>query len=115
MQYTNQIILLSIFEEVIVPQHGNTKNKYFMKLIQYIDKVVMLIQKPQYDILKNRIIKRRNEIIKQIANEKQLIFCDINEIMKTTHYRRIDHIHFQKAAKKFICQQYADCIENLLD
>ena len=105
LQYTNQIILLSIFEEVIVPKHDNIKNEYFMKLIQYIDKVVMLIQKPQYDISKNRIITRRNEIIKQIADEKLLMFCDINEIMKMTHYKRIDHIHFQKAARKFICQQ----------
>lgn len=114
MQYTNHIILLSIFESVIAPRHDYVRNKHLLKLMERVDKLMMLLRKPQYDDSVNEIISRRNEIIKQVAHEKKLVFCDINEIMKSTHYKRIDHIHFQKSARKFICQKYADCIENLL-
>lgn len=74
----------------------------------------MLLKKPQYDVAVNEITNKRNSIIERIAREKDLVFCDINQIMKTTHYKQIDHIHFQKSAREFICKKYADCIESLL-
>lgn len=65
-----------------------------------MDKIWMLLKEPQYDVAVNEITNKRNSIIEQIVYEKDLIFCDINQIMKTTHYKQIGHIHFQKSARK---------------
>lgn len=113
LQYTNRIILLSIFESVLVPGK-QIKNASLNAIMKKIVRMIMPMRKNHYDSKVNEITIRRNKIIAEIAKEYKLIYFDINRITKDADYRHIDNIHFVKSANKFISKNYASLIEDLI-
>ena len=55
-----------------------------------------------FDDKENAIIKRRNEIMHEVADEAGIPFFDLTEIMLRSKYVHKDHIHYENAAKAYI-------------
>lgn len=94
-QYTKAVIAESVFYSVIP-----TKKGLIAKLLRC---------KEQYNEEVNRIKERKNTIIQQVAKEKGIGFCDINQFMlhHPKKYIHKDHIHYEDAAKKVIAEEMA--------
>ena len=95
-QYTDKIILETIFDAV------EAKN-----IIKYVFCKCGFI-KEKFDDTINRITRRKNDIIRDIAQNDNLgglFFLDINERVNRMNFVRIDHIHFEKKAKQYIANE----------
>lgn len=99
-QYSNKIIVESIFESYCV------KNPFVTKIVKKIPRVGMLYR---YGLLKetpdnriNSITNAKSEICRKVASiygGAEVIFADVNSYMKNFSYYHIDHIHFENKAK----------------
>ncbi|MBR1930279.1 MAG: hypothetical protein IJ833_02220 [Lachnospiraceae bacterium] len=96
-QYTEKIIIASVFYSVITPR---TKMARLLR--------GMFRMNERYDEVANEIKERKNQILKRVADELQLEFFDINQFMydRRKKYLHSDHIHFESSAKKVIVEQY---------
>lgn len=90
-QFSSNIILESILLSVVPYKH-----------FSYIFRKLRIKEKE--DVQANYIKIRKNEIIKKIASEKRLPFCDISSFMQKTKYVHYDHIHYEKAAIPVLVQ-----------
>lgn len=110
-QYCDNIVLLSIFYSVV-------PNKKHRNSIQKIVDIFRHYKLEKYDDEINAIKKKKNDVIRKLAQEENLDFCDINDIMKNTatgkftRFLHIDHIHYENSAKHYIVDQYIPYIEN---
>lgn len=91
-QFTSNIILESILLTVVPYKH-----------FSYLYRKLRIKEKE--DVHANYIKIRKNEIIKKIAIEKNMPFCDISSFMQKTKYVHKDHIHYEKAAMPVIVQE----------
>ena len=91
-QFTSNIILESILLSVVPYKH-----------FSYLYRKLRIKEKE--DAQANYIKIRKNEIIKKIATEKELPFCDISSFMLKTKYVHYDHIHYEKAAIPVLVQE----------
>lgn len=104
-QYTNNIVLLSIFYSVIPP-------KKYSGLLGNVISFIRHFKLERYDDAVNAVKQRKNDIICQVANELGLQFCDINRIVmdtvngRKTRFIHEDHVHLESAAKSFIVDEY---------
>lgn len=104
-QYCDNIVMLSVFFSVIPPKsYPGIIGSIAFRLRHYFPEI--------YDETVNVVKKQKNAIICQIAKERGLPFCDINQIVMDTSKGRKnrfiheDHIHLEKSAKSFICDVY---------
>lgn len=93
-QYTNNIIIESIFYTVIPNKKCHLLNKVFGI-------------PEKYDTQTNEIKDKKTEIEFRVAEELGLSTLDINRYMlvEGKKYRHGDHIHFEESAKPFICKK----------
>lgn len=108
-QYCDNIVMLSIFFSVISPKsYWGIIGSIAFRLRHYFPE--------KYDDTVNIIKKRKNEIIFQIAKERGLPFCDINQIVMDTakgcrnRFIHEDHVHLEKSANSFIVDEYVKYI-----
>ena len=95
-QFSNNIVIETIFDAV------NPKGI----ICFYLCKIGLV--KEKYDDEINSVTRRKNEIIAQLIQSgimTDIAFLDINTIIKSHHFIRTDHIHFEKKAKLFIAKQ----------
>lgn len=102
-QYSDTIIVETIFDSVI-SKPG---------LMNLLMKKLNIIKEVEDDKI-NKCTKRKNQILLSL-NEDQDLFdgvkiLDINNLAKEKHFYRIDHIHFESKAKKYIAQEMAKCL-----
>lgn len=106
-QFTTKIVLLSVFYSVICysGHDENWKPSFVQKTVHSL-LLRCGIKKEIPDGNANRVKSRKNEIIKQIASERNVAFCDINQIMLDMRARHIDHIHFEGQYIGVIVREY---------
>lgn len=95
-QFSNNIVVESIFDSV--------KPK---SIFQFLLCKIGLIDE-EYDDEINIVTRQKNEIIKQLSKSdvfSDIVFLDINSIIKNHRFIRTDHIHFENKAKLFIAKQ----------
>lgn len=103
-QFCHVIIVESAFYSVI---KQNTKLKY------YANKFGLIQERP--DISTNKVIEMKNQIAKQIANEKKCYFFDIAEYMnQRKQFRRCDEIHYYNNGINEIVNQMALLIKKYI-
>lgn len=102
-EYTDNIILLSIFYAVVpLPKLFKLKPLFYIRHLW----------KEQFDWNIDVITKEKNHIIQEVAKEKGLKYLDINDhIIKlcqrfSSRLLHIDHIHFEEKAKIIIVREY---------
>lgn len=101
-QYSNNIIVESIFDAVI----PSSKSQRMLQRLR--------ICKEQKDDSINAITQHKNTIIKGLATQMGGVFLDINSYMNHTHFLHIDHIHFEKRAKRKIAQRMLQAINDIV-
>lgn len=72
------------------------------------------IRKPEkYNDTVNARKARKNAIMKKVAEDKKVKFCDINGYMlkEGTKYRHYDDIHYEERAKAFIVKEMAEYLK----
>lgn len=108
-QYTNKIVMLTIFYAVTPPCFNWLKYRLFNPFRRF--------KKENFDWEIDKITKRKNEIIAEIANSVEVEFLDINDYMirrcekRKTRVVHVDHIHFEDKGKAIIAKQYIKYID----
>lgn len=92
-QYSNRIILESIFDAVI-------PNKRWKRPLLRLG---LLHEKKDPNI--NSITSKKSEVLKRLSEELTMEFLDINAYMDTMNFIHVDHIHFEQRAKKVIASK----------
>lgn len=94
-QYSDNIVLETVFDSV------KLKNRRQFLLCKYG------FAREEFDDVINSVTRRKNEIIKQIAQSEDsgVTLLDINNIVNKEHFLRTDHIHFEPKATDFIVQK----------
>ncbi|MBO4670281.1 MAG: hypothetical protein J5640_00345 [Bacteroidales bacterium] len=64
-----------------------------------------------FDENENAIIKRRNVIMHEVADEAGAPFFDLTEVMLRSKFVHKDHIHYENAAKAYITDLILPCIK----
>lgn len=64
-----------------------------------------LYGKEQKDERINNVTNRKNMILFELANSRNLRWLDINSSVNNKHFNHIDHIHFEEKAKSFIAKE----------
>lgn len=102
-QFTDEIIIESIFYSVF-PYKRTILNRLRRPKEKYNDEI-------------NAMKERKNEIMKKVAEDVQLPYCDINRIMmdKGSYYRHFDDIHYEERAKPFIVREMARYMRNIVE
>ena len=71
----------------------------------------MLRLPEEYDDKENAIIRRRNDIMHEVADEAAVPFFDLTAEMLVSKYVHKDHIHYENAAKSFMTDLILPCIK----
>ena len=95
MQYSNRIVLLSSFDSVV----PKSTNRYILKIHR------LLKTTENYDCDENVIKAQKNEVLKNLAEEKQIQYLDINKYMRDfgRHYQHVDAIHYTRYSFNDMC------------
>lgn len=106
-QFTNKIVLETIFDAVIPHKISNVDKVFFKGRFHHLLCCVG-IRKEKPDETINSVTSRKNDIIiflSQKLGEVKLL--DINKLTNKTNYVHIDHIHFEENAKEYIAKKMA--------
>ena len=97
------IVLLSIFYSVM-PIPKNLRRSSLVRFVVLWKKIFGEV----WNEKRNEIVEKKNDIMSQLAKEKDIAFCDINKIMisKGRSFVHKDHIHYEDKAKPFIVNEY---------
>lgn len=101
-QYSNKIIIESIFDSV-VKKHP-LLCKLQIKFPLFNDCLRLFSYKEIYDDIINNITNQKSILSEKIAKKNGCKYIDINEYMRQRNYYHIDHIHFENKAKSTIVQ-----------
>lgn len=98
--YCKRIIMVSVFH--VCFYHKDYKLKYLFKKL--LHKYFHIKFSEEQDKETNRILDKKNKIIKDVSIEMELPFCDINALMQNTYYMHRDNMHYEYRANPEICK-----------
>ena len=108
-EYSDKIIICSAFYPVKKEVIKNIFERVWFHL-----KWLSRIRNERVDVDDYSIIKRKNMILQQVANERKLLYCDINGYMLErcskyrTRYIHVDRIHYEEKAYPIITKFLLD-------
>ena len=70
----------------------------------FLFKTHFVRQKMDNDV--NYIKEKKNKLIERVALNNDVFFYDINKDLMEYKFVHIDHIHYEKGAKKVIAKKY---------
>ena len=90
--YSERLLVLPAFFIVRAPEH--------------FGRIRRVLRLPEvFDDKENDVIKQRNEIMHEAADEAGITYYDLTAVMLRSKYVHKDHIHYENAAKEFIADQ----------
>lgn len=110
--YSTSIILCSALFPVIKKDHQNLIDRIWFHL-----KPLCRMFKENIDWNDSSVIEKKNQVLEEIANKTDLMFCDINNYMlgrsqryktRCVHY---DRIHYEGKAYPYIVRLMLECIK----
>lgn len=107
--YTLLIKYLSNYCKNIIlePCYLMVKPKSYGWLYTYVRRAIHKYFKVKFyqapDIEANTVSKKKNEIMRQVAKELSMPWCDINAYLDSTYFIRRDNIHYEYRASLPIC------------
>lgn len=102
-QYCRNIIVETIFDAVIPASRPQ----------QLLIRLNIKGEKPDNKI--NSITQAKNRVLFTICQNTQCHLLDINSYMNNQRYLHIDHIHFERRAKKVIAKRMKEEINKLIE
>ena len=97
--YCRRIILEPCYLMVVPRKYGWFKNKALKAIHKYLK--VKIHQQPNIEA--NAVSQKKNVIMKQVAEELSMPWCDINAYLDSTYFIRRDNIHYEYRASLPIC------------
>lgn len=97
--YCKRIILEPCYLMVVPRKYGWFKNKALKAIHKYLK--VKIHQQPNIEA--NAVSQKKNVIMKQVAEELSMPWCDINAYLDSTYFIRRDNIHYEYRASLPIC------------
>ncbi|MCM1520317.1 MAG: hypothetical protein NC098_05980 [Lachnoclostridium sp.] len=89
-----KVIILSTLH-MFIPRKAN-------RYIEYIREILNIKPKEKFDDAENAVVEAKNKIIEQVANEYNLTFYDIDDIMLKSKYWHKDNIHYIRKSDSFV-------------
>lgn len=97
--YCKRIILEPCYLMVVPRKYGWFKTLARKAIHKYLK--VKFYQQPNIEA--NAVSQKKNDIMRQVAKELSMPWCDINDYLDSTYFIRRDNIHYEYRANLPIC------------